>query len=252
MSERDNYLLVDIGNTSIKYAQYSVEQGLSDVHSAENPQKLAGLVGDAKKVLLASVAKDEQVALWKDLCQQHETALFIAKTESQTFGLRCAYENYDTLGVDRWLAILGSRSLTSKPFAVIDIGTALTCDVVVGDQHLGGWIMPGFELMRTSLIKNTAKVFGDDATPSRLGLGNSTPDCVNQGCQAAIQGAVKMASESLIQHSNDFDLLITGGGQKLVNELAGNNIRFEKNLVLVGLSLFIDQQSPEIFTHFAN
>lgn len=241
MSEQTSYLLVDIGNTNIKYAQYSIEKGIGPVRIANSSNELAGMLGHNRQVMLSCVARDQQVAIWETLCREHNTPLFVAKTQAKTLGMQCAYDNYHTLGVDRWLAILAGRHLSQKAFVTISIGTAMTCDLVIEQQHIGGWILPGFSLMREGLISNTAKVFSDEAIPNELAFGKSTPDCVNLGCLAAVQGAVKMATEMLKSYSADFDIFITGGGQSLVKQIATPQYRFEDNLVITGLSLLVEQ-----------
>lgn len=240
MSGQDSYLLVDMGNTCVKYGFYSATKGLADIRTADSVAELTSDLANCARVLLSCVANDESVIQCRELCKELNTDLFVAKTEAETFGFRCAYSRYKTLGVDRWLAMLAARSLSHKAFAVIDIGTAMTCDIGLNNQHLGGWILPGYDLMRTSLISNTARVFSDGNRPTVLTLGKETEDCVNLGCLAAIQGAVLMAKEQLRQRTDEFDIFLTGGGQSLVKELQDSDIRFENNLVLTGLSLFID------------
>lgn len=238
MSAQDKVLLVDIGNTYIKHCVYSLENGMGEIHFAPAATDLAASIEHANKVLLSSVANDAKTAEVTSLCNRLTTDLYVAKTEAAAFGFKCAYSRFQTLGVDRWLAMLGARYLSERAFAVIDIGTAMTCDIATKNQHLGGWIVPGYDLMRSSLINNTANVFSDGSRPNQLTLGKETEQCVNMGCLAAIQGTVLMAQKQLAKQADDVDFFITGGGQSLVNELKEPHFRFENNLVLTGLSLF--------------
>ena len=50
---------------------------------------------------------------------------------SATLGeLSCAYEDPQTLGIDRWLAIAAAHQQYQEPLMVIDAGSAITIDIV--------------------------------------------------------------------------------------------------------------------------
>lgn len=239
MSEPTNYLLLDIGNSRIKYAVFNRQNTDFTTEIIIDHDHLKGLIELSRQVLLSSVGHQNQVNDIRLICKHMRKPLFEAQTESVSLGIRCAYDEPRNLGVDRWLAILAARQLTHLPVAVIDLGTAATCDIVVDNQHTGGWIAPGFELMRSALIENTQKVFGDTSIPDVLQLGDATPECVNMGCLASIQGIILSAQHILQSQSDDHLIIVTGGNQQLIRKMSVKNIIFEENLVLRGLTLFI-------------
>ncbi|MCG9885644.1 MAG: type III pantothenate kinase [Cyanobacteria bacterium] len=64
---------------------------------------------------------------------------------------------YDTLGIDRAIALWGAGRVHGFPVLVIDAGTALTLSAADGDRHfLGGAILPGFGLQLRALAEGTA------------------------------------------------------------------------------------------------
>ena len=239
MSDQADYLLVDIGNSRIKYALVKAGRAEFQVHSCSHVSDLSSIIQQAAKVLVASVGKTTLTDELQLICRQYQVSCQLIQTQAHQFGIGCAYENFATLGVDRWLAILAARLLTDKAVAVIDLGTANTCDIIIGDQHLGGWIAPGFTMMKQALISNTQKVFADQQTAQQLSLGRSTPDCVNMGCLAALQGFVAMAEQYLAKHTKDYQILVTGGDQALVSAINHPHLVYFPNLVLVGLSRFL-------------
>lgn len=239
MSKPTENLLIDIGNSRIKYALVNNLKQPLDVHFIEQHDTLVKLIQSVDRVLLSSVGHQNQVDDIKILCEQANVVFYQAKTEPVRFGVHCAYENYQNLGVDRWLAILAARALTSLPVAVFDLGTASTCDIVTGNYHQGGWIAPGFDVMRSALIKNTTHVFSDASIPNSLSFGGDTPECVNMGCLASIQGLILSAEKMLQSQFEHYQVIITGGNQTLISDMANQNWSFQDNLVLKGLSLFV-------------
>lgn len=235
MSDLFNALLIDIGNTRIKYALVNFCADVDQVEYCQHIQDLTDAILISKQVLVSSVGHLDQVNHLEALCEQFTIPCRVIQTEAETLDVLCAYENYSTLGVDRWLAILAARDLTSLPVAVIDLGTANTCDLVSGNQHLGGWIAPGFSVMRESLLSNTQKVFADTSLPEKLNLGESTPQCVSYGCLAAQSGFVLMAEQYLLERYEHYLIYISGGGQSLLSLADNDRIKFLPNLVLRGL-----------------
>ncbi len=58
-------------------------------------------------------------------------------------GVRNGYQDFERLGLDRWLAMLGGFKLASGACLVLDFGTAATADFIAADgQHLGGFDLP--------------------------------------------------------------------------------------------------------------
>ena len=239
MSEVSSVLLVDVGNTRLKICLYEPQSQVFNVHSVASVGELVPLLALCSKVLVSSVGDKGVIEQLSQFCEKRKLPLHIAKTERSRFGVNCAYQNYTTLGVDRWLAILAARSITSLPVAVLDLGTAATCDVIIGDEHVGGWIVPGFELMRSALINNTQQVFANQERPDNLEFAVSTEACVNMGCLAAVQGTLLSATKLLSERSDDYRIIICGGDKNLLADLVDERTQMEDNLVIRGLSLFV-------------
>jgi type III pantothenate kinase len=64
---------------------------------------------------------------------------------------------YDSLGVDRALAVLAAQSLPASPALVVDAGTALTLSGADAQgSFVGGLILPGLGLQAQALQEHTA------------------------------------------------------------------------------------------------
>ena len=231
-------LLVDIGNTRIKYTWSESDQKLA-IQTCESVDILFDLMAQAQQVVLASVRSQADTEVIVKEAQRRGIPITWVQTQAQTFGVHCAYENYGNLGIDRWLAVLGARAITDMPVAVIDLGTAATCDLVVDNQHLGGWIAPGFTMMRNSVTSGAARVFASGPAPETLGIGQDTPECVNYGCLAMLHGFVERAKLELSQHSKEYRIFVCGGDRQLIADIQDVAVEMVDELVFIGLKRFL-------------
>lgn len=229
------YLLLDIGNTRAKAAL--IKKGKVSALPQLAPDNLAKL--PIKAVYFASVASQEKVqAVRQSLALEHLPWRQI-HSESQTFGVSNSYQQPQTLGVDRWLALLGGHLLQpERSLLIVDAGTAVTIDwLAANGQHGGGWIMPGLKLQQQAVVKNTAKVFNADIFHGRLEPGIDTVTGLQNGCLAAVLGAIRLAWQT----SPCDKLILTGGDSKFLKPyLADLPVVTEPLLVFHGLARYID------------
>ncbi|HUO68893.1 MAG TPA: type III pantothenate kinase [Gammaproteobacteria bacterium] len=247
-------ILVDIGNTRIKWAQ--VEDGrLSNVgnavHRDMRERALASFVTALpKQVTRAIVANVAGDAIGRDLTEllrirSRITPEFVA-VRAEQFGVRCAYADPSRLGVDRWIAVLAAHHLAPGAACVIDAGTAVTFDAVdARGQHLGGLIVPGSRLLASSLDRNTSaigKTGAPGTRPTGLDLlGKSTDAAVGNGAMLALTGALERAiaavEESLKERPKVY---LTGGDADALHGWLESEVDLRRDLVLEGLALFSD------------
>jgi type III pantothenate kinase len=218
------YLLIDWGNSRLKYLVVTdvselVDQKQSfDPEIALSPEELikriehAGIKESISQVLIASVRSDDDNQQLFDELNQAHLAFFMAKTAKKACGIECAYQQPALLGIDRWLAIIAG-SQTGQTVGIIDIGSAITLDIVDSKGlHLGGQIIPGGRLLKESLL-NTANVKAENRFVGsiQIELGGSTSDCVNFGVEQMILGYLIQAISQSSQKYGVHHWLITGG-----------------------------------------
>jgi type III pantothenate kinase len=235
-------LLIDVGNTSIKIARYNhATASIGPIQRFKEASELHKSISLASHVYLSNVGKEDINADIQKICELTNTPIFIATTKAEELGLQNSYSIPSNMGVDRWLAMLAcTRRSKSQSFLVVDIGTAMTVDAVKNGKHLGGWIVPGVSLLRESLFKNTQRVFGNDKNMLSTNFGSDTPDCVSNGCNAQILGTLLMAEQEMQKKVKKFELFLTGGDKNLFSNLKIQNKIECENLVLEGLTLFVD------------
>lgn len=242
-------LELDCGNSFIKWrvirrdTSAVVAGGVTDSDQAllQALKQIAGLkLGHCR---LVSVRTEEETARLTDLLvADYSLTVAIAKPAKELAGVRNGYQEYERLGLDRWLALLGGFHLAGGACVVIDFGTAVTSDFVSPDgEHLGGFICPGMPLMRNQLRTHTRRIRYDDASAERamatLNPGRSTVEAVERGCTLMLRGFVL----TQLQHAQSlwgdgFSVFLTGGDADLVSEVAPQ-ARVVPDLVFVGLAM---------------
>ncbi len=249
-------LLVDIGNTRVKWAilhDGALSCGTPVPHREQSLQAtwpaMWGHMPPPGGVIVANVAGSAvaaSLAAWASahwaLQPQFITAMPAA------CGVTNGYSEPGQLGVDRWLALIGARHLKAvagQHVCVIGCGTALTVDILsAAGQHLGGWIAPGIEMMRQQLSRGTAALSGEFTRQSGgKGLGHSTEEAVMTGIRQAAAGMVDRAvltARTLLEQP-PVGVVTGGAADDLVPFLSSETVTVP-DLVLRGLAAFVLQR----------
>jgi type III pantothenate kinase len=152
-------------------------------------------------------------------------------SEASRCGVSNGYKNPGQLGVDRWCALLGARALTTSPCVVVMAGTATTIDSLdANGRFLGGFILPGGELMRRALAKDTAGL--PFANGAYAAFPQCTDDAIVAGSIEAQVGAIERAIHRL---GDEAQCLISGGNARVLAEHCAKPCHVIENLPLEGL-----------------
>jgi type III pantothenate kinase len=245
-------LLLDIGNTRVKWALQG-EQGLSaqqalphaNLTAAQLRAALTATDADISEVRVSNVAGAALAQLVSTVtqeCWNIEPTFARTAASAQVAGreLRNAYAEIANMGTDRWLAMLGAMTLTTKAVLVVSVGTAMTIDAVTAQgQHLGGMIAPGPDLMMSSLMRNTS----DIAANARQGhygdqyFADNTLGCVYRGAVNATTALIESAHARLQQREGELQVLLTGGAVAHIQPLLSIAVHTVPDLVLRGLAV---------------
>jgi len=242
-------LELDCGNSFIKWRVLGaggvtlISEGVveSDKALVDAIRSLGGLsLGSCR---LVSVRTDDETRMLIALLEREfDVSVVCAVPAREMSGVRNGYDDYERLGLDRWLAMLGAFHLASGACLVLDFGTAVTADFIAADgEHLGGFICPGMPLMRNQLRTHTRKIrYGDQAAVPALmsqAPGRNTVEAVERGCSLMLRGFVLTQLEMARSCWGDnFSVFITGGDAELVSDVAPG-ARVVSDLVFVGLAM---------------
>ena len=246
-------LLIDIGNTFIKWSRHARGPGVMDAAATQGSggrmliEEISGLADDFRSqpapqlVVVSNVAGTRvrnpllrALEVWPEYVNAGGPLHFITSREEQC-GVVNGYRNPAQLGTDRWAALIGARALIPQdPVLVVVCGTATTVDLLSPEgQFMGGNILPGMGLMLRSLHTNTAAL--PDADGEYLNHPTQTVDAITSGCQHAQAGTIERLFRRHRAEYGDLRCLISGGAGKTVAPRLSIPYRYHENLVLEGL-----------------
>jgi len=241
-------LLIDVGNSRLKWCFYESVQAASECSSHDYLKDnvaslLVNVLGDVKpqSVWISCVAGEsleKQLTSW--FLKYWKITPVFAQTQASSMGLTNAYQKVSNLGVDRWLAMLAAWRLYRQAVCVIDCGTAITLDVVnATGEHQGGLILPGQRLLQQSLQVETSAI--EQVTETDMLLANDTADAVGAGCRLMVSKSIPSIVKEFERHFDiEFLCVLTGGDSHLLMpEFKCYEQR--EDLVLFGLYLMASQ-----------
>jgi len=247
MSEPYN-LLVDIGNTFVKWGRYRTNSD-ADAHASclESGhallEEIPALTGQLRRhkapalIVVSNVAGTRVRAamlrlleIWPDAPQPY----WVIPQDTQC-GVKNGYRNPAQLGSDRWAALIGARELhPARPVLAVCCGTATTIDLLTAQgRFAGGCIMPGVGTMLRSLHEKTAALPDADGVYTEYPV--QTVDAIVSGCQHAQAGAGERVYDLYRRDHPDLLCLVSGGAARALMPHLAIVFRYHDNLVLEGL-----------------
>jgi type III pantothenate kinase len=246
-------LLIDIGNSAVKWAVLGADGSTSDVGrqlhrqvpDLTTPLARAWQKLGTRSVFGCSVASG-------DVVDAVERAVQLAGLGNvQWFGSQPRFDGPPTLisdyrdplqlGADRWHAMLGALvRVTAPALVVVHAGTATTVDCVSSDgaaRFIGGCIAPGVRLMLEALASGTAALPHADGPAAAFPA--DTDSAIVTGVFDAQAGLVERIWRRFAAITGTTPHLVVGGGHAAalaacLPELAPT---VEHNLVLRGLAV---------------
>lgn len=216
----DARYLFDLGNTRLKFAPLREDGRVREDEIVAVAHEGATLPEGWNRALptrfeaafVASVAAPALRVALLDGLTAHVRRISLARTQSACAGVRIAYADPASLGVDRFLGLLAARARGAAPWLIVGIGTALTLDLLDADGgHRGGRIAPSPALMREALHARAAQL--PDTGGAFRDFADNTPDALRSGCDGAAFALIETALRDGEQRLGVAPrLLLHGGG----------------------------------------
>lgn len=158
--------------------------------------------------------------------------------------LHNCYARPDQVGQDRLVVAYAAKEFYGAPVIVIDLGTAITFDVVsAGGDYEGGMIIPGIQMSTESLFVRTALLPSVKAVkPPKNLIGKTTRESILSGI---FFGYGSLCSGLIERIQNEMKVsapvVLTGGHAKQLQPYILRPIaEIHPHLVFEGLALLLD------------
>ncbi len=246
-------LCIDVGNTSI---HFGIVEGQTVTHTADFvtadlelangygfSSALAPLLKLADGIAYCSVVPAINPfleSLFEDLAVP-----FFHLTSETCNGLEITYPKPTEIGEDRLANALAAQAFYGVPAIVIDMGTAVTFDIITSHGYEGGIIAPGLGLMTSYLHEQTAllpELKPEDLIQVEGAIGKSTRQAMQLGVAIGYSGMLDALCARVINEITNKEgtnpiILSTGGSIANLTHDWAEKSQFVENLTLLGLAV---------------
>jgi type III pantothenate kinase len=246
---------VDVGNNRIKLGWFASggDPGLPA------PKRTLTLAGGADLALLEPWLEETgspEAAWWIgsvnrpaasrliDSLRERRPAARVVLLAAGDLPLEVALERPDMVGVDRLLDAVAANALrrSGRPAVVVDVGTAITVDLVSADGVFqGGAILPGIGMSARALHEFTdllPLVEEDELVAPPPPVGPATDAAMRSGLFWGAVGSIRELVARLGQRAGaPPQVFLTGGAGPVVADLLGPDAAHVPHLTLAGIAL---------------
>ncbi len=254
-------LVIDIGNVRIKGGLFEGDNLIYTFSFAAFPYSKDTFKGHVhgkpiQKAFISSVNSQLEMHIKTALGEANIPCEFLNYADLQ---LKLELEKPAELGHDRIANAYGALSrFPLNNCIVLDVGTAITCDLVTKDgRYLGGMIYPGPELCAKALTAHTDKLpLVVPIKPASI-LGNTTEAHIQNGIYCGQLGAIERLIAEIAgatDSPSSVKIIATGGATHIEDaEMHPEKLPFvedlkelvdliDPNLTLVGLHEILKEQ----------
>ena len=222
-------LAIDIGNTNISIGVFKNKSLIKSFRLNSN----ASLTEEFYKTKLQEILKDFKITSCAIASVVEELTPKIKTTIDEIFKINSLVINQNLdlemnlnvtephkVGADRIVNACFAAKHYPKPTIVVDIGSAITFDIVdkTGD-FIGGIIMAGLKMQLNALYHKTSKLPEIEIESVNKAIGDNTKNAilsgVLRGTACAIEGLISQCEEELGEKAY---IVATGGDANLISE----------------------------------
>ena len=249
-------IAVDIGNARIKLGLFATPR----TSSLPEPVRTLSLAGDLLELDQIAPWLDESLdkpySWWvasvnrlattrlTDWIRKHLPEHRITLFTADNLPLTVQLELPDMVGIDRLINAVAVNCLreANRPAVIVDVGTAITVDLVSADGAFqGGAILPGLQMSAQALHEFTDLLplvdMSDLAAPPPA-LGKATVSAIQSGLFWGAVGSIRLLIEQLtVGIAFKPQVFLTGGVSATVARLLGPDVQHVPNLTLSGVAV---------------
>lgn len=260
--EKSRLLTLDVGNTNLTWGifygdklehQWRTQTNLVKT-SDEYGIELEGILnhfnyerGQIKDAIIGSVVPVLNHRFNSMMYRFLKINPYIVGEGTKT-GIPIKLDNPKDVGADRIINVVAGYEKYGGPLVIIDIGTAITHDVVSANgEYLGGSIAPGVSMGADGLTSRTAKLPKVELQLLDHAIGKNTIEAMQIGIVQGYLGLVDHLTEIIVdevkrkESVESVKVVATGGYSALLSQNSKYIDLVDRDLTLQGLRLIYEK-----------
>ena len=234
-------LIIDIGNTATKLAIYDGNEKKALIRADKLSQEELEKKLSAFKIENAIISSVKTTAdeLIDSLTARIPYVHYLSFRSRLPFAIE--YDTPETLGPDRIAAVGGAYLyFPGAEILVIDAGTAITYDYLIGKTYKGGNISPGLGIRFKALNKFTGRL--PLVAPSDIYTfpGRNTIDAIVAGVLSGVIYEINEYIRTFEKKYTQVKVVLTGGDGEYLKGKINHQVNYIPDLVIDGLNYILE------------
>lgn len=244
-------LAIDIGNTNISFGIFCGDKIIKRFNIPTKDYLLEKLKRNLDKVkiedvIICSVVPKTTKKLNKDINKLFTNKPIIVGKDI-IVPIKNLYRKPEQVGQDRLVNAYAGVKLYGAPLIVVDLGTAITFDVISKNrEYLGGMILPGLQISLDVLSQRTALLPQIDLNQPKEFIGRDTQNSMLSGIVYGFSALIDKLTARIRSKIGKNALVIgTGGNVALIRKYCKEFDKIDRDLNLRGLNLIHEKALSE-------
>jgi type III pantothenate kinase len=236
------YLIVDVGNSRAKVVVVEDDRVVYQTVSEDLGEALVEDVvirhrGIGAAIISTTRGDGDRL---KGVVGKYVERVLLFKPATTPIPIRNGYHTPETLGADRLAAAVGAWAMSpDSDVMVVDFGTAITIDYVIGGEYRGGNISPGVTTRFRALADYTACLPLCRPTDEVLEYGRTTVQAIEQGVMRGVENEIRGYVEAFSKENDKKRIIFTGGDAKYFVKRIKNTIFADCEPLIYGLTTIL-------------
>ncbi len=250
-------LVIDVGNTNIKYGVYDNDKLVASFRVSSKISKTSDEYGSVlvdllqdrgiekssiDGIIISSVIPSLNYTICH-MCEYFFNLQPLMVGPGIKTGLNVKVDSPREVGADRIVNSVSAFKKYGGPVVVIDFGTATTFNVIdVSGALIGGVIAPGIKTALDGLVNNTAQLPMIELVSPKSVLAKTTETNMQAGIIFGFAGLVENILKKIFAEmkTNDITVVATGGLGEIIAKEVKEISTVDRTLTLDGLKIIYD------------
>ena len=248
------YLVIDIGNTNVKFGLYEDRELIASWRTYSSLQKTSDEYGieltsflrhvdctpDMVEGVMISSVKVSINYTFEHMCSIYFNVVPVFVSHELDTGIKILYDNPKVLGADRIVNAVAAYELYGGPCITIDFGTATTFGCISRNgEFIGGAICPGVRVSSDAMTETADLLPSIEFVKPPSIINTNTISAMQSGIIYGSAGQVDYILKNMLEemNCNDAYIIATGGLSKVIGEESKYIKTINSLLTLEGLSI---------------